>query len=86
MKDEILKLEDKDGNVKDFIVLLVFKWYRTNKYYIVYADKDNDLNNNYEVYANIFDPHDLSALKEIETEEEWDEIKYRLGEMRSRNV
>ena len=75
--DNILKLKDENGNILEYEVLLVFKWYKTNKNYIVYTDKYN-LNDEINVYANIFDPNDDSVFESIDTEEEWNEIDNQL--------
>lgn len=76
MKKNILKLKDNEGNIKEYEVILMFK--NNNKDYIVYTDNKNNNDGSINVYANIFDPNDLSVFDNIETNEEWEEIERRL--------
>ena len=76
MKKNILKLKDNEGNIKEYEVILMFK--NNNKDYIVYTDNKNNNDGSINVYANIFNPNDLSVFKNIETNEEWEEIERRL--------
>lgn len=84
MEDDILKLEDENGNIKEYRILLVFKWFKNNKFYIVYTD-NNNLNEECDVYANIFDPNDLSVFEDIKTDEEWEMIDSKLKELSDNN-
>ena len=81
MKDEILKLKDSNGNIKEYLILLVFLWPVTNKYYIVYTDKKDEYEGSTDVYAKIFNPDDLSVLEDIKTETEWKVIESKLKEL-----
>lgn len=85
MKNEMIELIDAYGNKKKFVVLLVFKWYKTNKYYIVYTDEKRDINDVYDIYASTFNPKDLSELESIKNDFEWDEINKRLESMGMKN-
>ena len=85
MKNEMIELIDAEGNKKKYLVLLVFKWLKTNKYYIVYTDEKKDLNDVYDIYADIFDPKDLTKLESIKNDYEWDEIHRRLESMGMKN-
>ena len=76
MKKNILKLKDNEGNIKEYEVILIFK--NNNKDYIVYTDNKNNNDGSINVYANIFNPNDLSVFENIETNEEWEEIERRL--------
>ena len=76
MKKNILKLKDNEGNIKEYEVILMFK--NNNKDYIVYTDNKNNNDGSINVYANIFNPNDLSVFENIETNEEWEEIERRL--------
>ena len=76
MKKNILKLKDNEGNIKEYEVILMFK--NNNKDYIVYTDNKNNNDGSINVYANIFNPNDLSVFENIETNEEWEEIEKRL--------
>ena len=87
MKDEIIKLKDKNGRINDYIVLLIFKWYKTNKYYMVYTDvNNNSLNNECNIYANTFDPKNINDLGDVNSEEEWSEIENRLNYIRGKSL
>ena len=76
--DDKLKMIDKDGNEKEYEILLAFYWTKTNKYYVVYTDNIED-ENGLNTYASIYYPDDNTKLDKIETEEEWNEIEYRLN-------
>lgn len=53
---------------------------KTNKYYIVYTDNSEN-NGKLNVFANIFYPVDNSKFDLILTQEEWNEIEKRLGDL-----
>ena len=76
---QILKIEDKNGKIVEYDILMAFKWSKTDKYYVIYTDNifDSDIN----VYASIYDPNDSTRLYDIETEEEWEEIERKLEEL-----
>ena len=76
-KDNILKLKNENGEINEYEILLVFK--HDNKNYIVYTDDSNK--EVMDIYANTFDPNDLSVFKEIESDEEWDLIDSMLKEL-----
>ncbi|MBR5370317.1 MAG: DUF1292 domain-containing protein [Bacilli bacterium] len=76
--DDKLKMIDKDGNEKEYEILLAFYWTKTNKHYVVYTDNTED-ENGLSIYASIYYPNDNTKLDKIETEEEWNEIEYRLN-------
>ena len=73
-----LKVVDQDGKEKECEILMVFKWTKTDKNYIVYTDNSKDENCNLNIYAGIYYPQDKTRLDSIETDEEWDEIDRRL--------
>lgn len=77
---KIFKIVDNNGNEKKFEILLIFKWMKTNKYYIVYTDNSEN-NGKLNVFANIFYPDDNSKFDLIQTQEEWNEIEKRLGDL-----
>ncbi len=77
MKNEVLKLKDEDGNIKEYKILLVFIY--NNRNYIVYTD--DGIN----VYAKRFDPNDLSMFENLETEDEWNEVERLLLEIEGEN-
>jgi uncharacterized protein YrzB (UPF0473 family) len=82
MENEIIKIKSENGEIKDYLVLAVLKWDKTNKFYIIYTDNFKELNGEYEAYAKIFDPNDLSVFKDIETDEEWDYINYKMEQIK----
>lgn len=77
---KIFKIVDNNGNEKEYEILLIFKWMKTNKYYIVYTDNSEN-NGKLNVFANIFYPDDNSKFDLIQTQEEWNEIEKRLGDL-----
>lgn len=77
---KLFKIVDNNGNEKKFEILLIFKWMKTNKYYIVYTDNSEN-NGKLNVFANIFYPDDNSKFDLIQTQEEWNEIEKRLGDL-----
>ena len=80
MEDKYLNITDTDGNILEYEIILAFFWSKTNKYYIVYTDNiyENDKIN---LFASIYYPNDNTQLEEIKTQEEWNEIESRLGEL-----
>lgn len=76
-KDNILKLKNENGEIKEYEILLVFK--HDNKNYIVYTDDSSK--EVIDIYANTFDPNDLSVFNEIESDEEWNLIDNMLKEL-----
>lgn len=82
MKNEkILKLIDDKGNILEYEILIAFKWFKTNKNYIVYTDNTNDENGKLRVLAAIYFPNDSTKLESIETDDEWNEIALRLNQL-----
>lgn len=79
MKDNVLRIKDKSGNIKEYKIVLVFK--NNNKNYIVYSEKEKNDNKIVDVYAATFDMNDLNKLNNIETEEEYIEIQKRLDKL-----
>lgn len=72
MKNNKFVMLDKNGNEKEFTVLLTFESEETEKNYVVYTDDSRDEQGNVQVYASIYDPNDPSKkLEPIETEKEW---------------
>ena len=72
MKNNKFVMLDKNGNEKEFTVLLTFESEEAEKNYVVYTDDSRDEQGNVQVYASIYDPNDPSKkLEPIETEKEW---------------
>jgi len=80
-EDNILKLKNEKGEITEYEILLVFK--HDNKNYMVYTDDSSK--EVMDIYANIFDPNDLSVFEEIKTDEEWDLIDSMLKELGEHN-
>lgn len=78
---KILKIVDNYGKEIEYEILVVFKWTKTNKEYIVYTDNTNEENGNLNIFAAIYYPQDNSRLDAIETDEEWDEVEKRLKDL-----
>ena len=80
MEDKYLNITDTDGNILEYEIILAFFWSKTNKYYIVYTDNTYE-NDKINLFASIYHPNDNTKLEEIKTQEEWNEIESRLGEL-----
>ena len=80
MEDKYLNISDTDGNILEYEIILAFFWSKTNKYYIVYTDNTYE-NDKINLFASIYYPNDNTKLEEIKTQEEWNEIESRLGEL-----
>ena len=80
MEDKYLNITDIDGNILEYEIILAFFWSKTNKYYIVYTDNTYE-NDKINLFASIYYPNDNTKLEEIKTQEEWNEIESRLGEL-----
>lgn len=71
-----LIINDKNGQKNEYDILLTFHFNKTNKQYIVYTDNKYNENDELNIYANIYEDNEL---KNIETEEEWNEVDNRLS-------
>ncbi len=80
MEDKYLNITDTDGNILEYEIILAFFWSKTNKYYIVYTDNTYE-NDKINLFASIYYPNDNTKLEKIKTQEEWNEIESRLGEL-----
>lgn len=80
------KIIDDFGKESEYEILIVFKWTKTNKNYLVYTDNTNDENGNLNILAAIYYPQDDSKLDAIETDEEWDEVERRLRDLQHQGV
>lgn len=72
---ETIKMEDKDGNIKEYEVVISFYSNKNKKHYLVYTDNKKDEDNNYVYYALSYNPLDPSEFDEIKNNEEWMEIE-----------
>ena len=75
--DNTLKIIQNDGTELVYEILLSFKWFKTNKVYIIYTDNTYDINDNLNVYSAIYD----NTLLPIETVEEKKEIEKKINEL-----
>ena len=71
-----LIINDRNGQKNEYDILLTFHFNKTNKQYIVYTDNKYNENDELNIYANIYENN---KLKNIETEEEWNEVDNRLS-------
>ncbi len=71
-----LIINDRNGQKNEYDILLTFHFNKTNKQYIVYTDNKYNENDELNIYANIYENNEL---KNIETDEEWNEIDNRLS-------
>ena len=76
-EDNTLKIIQNDGTELVYEILLSFKWFKTDKIYMIYTDNTYDTNNNLNVYSAIYD----NTLLPIETEEEKKEVEKRIKEL-----
>ena len=71
-----LIINDRNGQKNEYDILLTFHFNKTNKQYIVYTDNKYNENDELNIYANIYENNEL---KNIKTEEEWNEVDNRLS-------
>ena len=67
----------KNGEKKEYDVILTFKNDKNNKNYIVYTDNKIDNENKLTIYASIYNPLTNEFVGIVESKEEWYDI-YRL--------
>ena len=79
-----LKLEI-DGKLIEYEIILVFKWFKTNKNYIVYTDNTKDDNSKLKIYAGVFYPDDDTKFDTVLEDYEWEEIDKRLKSILNNN-
>ena len=84
MMEDIIKIEE-DGVTKEYKILLVYNWSKTNKFYIVYTDETKTSNNELNIYASTFDPEDMNKFYNDLTDEEYDEVERRLKSLGDNN-
>ena len=59
---ETIKMEDKDGNIKEYEVVVSFYSNKNKKHYLVYTDNKKDEDNNYVYYALSYNPYTVCNL------------------------
>lgn len=67
----------KNGNRKEYDVILTFKNDKNNKNYIVYTDNSIDNENKLKIYAAIYNPLTNEFLGVPDSKDEW-QVIYRL--------
>ncbi len=80
MDSKYITIIDDDGNTFNYEIILAFYWSKTKKHYLIYTDNTYE-NEKLNVSAAIYYPNDETRLDEITTEEEWNEIAKKLGEL-----
>ena len=84
MKDNILKLKDKSGKTKEYRIILDMENNSTNVNYVVYTEDKKDKNGSIISYASSYvlsDKGNMTKLKPLETEEEFDFINEILSSL-----
>lgn len=79
MSDKTLRIEDEQGEEKDYEILFTFHHEESGKSYVVYKE----FGDSEEVFAAIYTEHEGEEggdLLPIETDEEWDMIEAKLEE------
>lgn len=72
LEENKLIVKDKEGNIKEFAVLITLESEENNKSYIVFSDLEKNKEGSIEIHANIYEPDkDEFKLFPIETDEEW---------------
>lgn len=84
MNKKIILIDDL-GNQKEYEIIEAFKWFKTNKNYIVYTDNTKTEKNELKIYGAIYYPEDLTKLDFNLTEEEWNEIEKRIKKLEEVN-
>ena len=88
MKDNILKLKDKNGKTKEFRIILDIENNSTKLNYVIYTEDKRDDNGSIIAYAAsyILSPKgNMTKLKPLETEEEFDFINEILSSLQTNN-
>ena len=84
MKDNILKLKDKSGKTKEYRIILDMENNSTNVNYVIYTEDKKDKNGSIISYASSYvlsDKGNMTKLKPLETEEEFDFINEILSSL-----
>ena len=82
MKDDILEIEDENGNLKEYNILFKFDELDSNEHYVVYTDYSTDEDGNVDIKARQYvDNNGKLDLSEIKHQEVKDYIKEKLSEL-----
>ncbi len=71
----------KNGEKKEYDVILTFKNDKNNKDYVVYTDNEIDSENKLRIYASIYNPLTNEFIGVPESKEEWYDIYKLLDEV-----
>ena len=74
MEEERIVLQSEDGTSNEYTLLLLFKYLKKDKEYILYTDETYDYDDNLNIFARIFNRNN-NSVKYIEDEEEWNEVE-----------
>ena len=79
--DNKISITFKNGEKKDFDVVLTFRNDKNNKDYVVYTDGKKDMDNKLKLYAAIYNPLTNEYIDVPESKEEWKTIYSLLDEV-----
>ena len=65
---------EKNGEKREYDVILTFKKEKNGKDYVVYTDNIYDKENKLKIYAAIYNPLTNEYIETVESKEEWMEI------------
>ena len=88
MKNNCLTLKDKNGKKREYRVLFDVKDTNTKLNYIVYTDDKKDSSGNISCYASSYvlsDKGNMTKMKAIDTEEEFDILSNILESLEQNN-
>ena len=88
MKDNYIKLKDKNGKKKEYRIILDVEDTSSKKNYVLYTEDKKDKNGSIIVYASsyILSPKgNMTKLKAVSTEEEFDFLDNILSSLETNN-
>ena len=86
MKDNIIKLKDKNGKTKSYRILLDVENNSTKVNYVIYTEDKKDKNGSIVAYAASYvlsEKGNMTKLKSLETEEEYDFLNEILSSLQT---
>ena len=84
MKDNYLTLKDKNGNKKEYRIILNIEDTTNVVNYVVYTDESKNKDGSVKAYASTYvlsDKGNMTKLKPVELKEEFDFIEKILGSL-----
>ena len=88
MKDNIIKIKDKNGKTKEFRIILDIENNSTKVNYVIYTDDKKDKNGSIVAYASsyVLSPKgNMTKLNPLQNEEEFDFINEILSSLQTNN-